>query len=113
MNINSYAKDDVAILEPIGKLMGGADVGELDEALYALLEKGQKEVIIDLGKTPWIYSSSISILIHHYTKFREVGGNLKLANLTNRTLQIMSMTKLVLVFEVYDTLEAALESFKG
>jgi anti-anti-sigma factor len=112
MRINSYTRDDVAILEPIGKLMGGADVGELDEALHALLEKGQKKVTIDLGKTPWIYSSSISILIHHLIKFREVGGNLKLANLTKEALKVVSMTKLTLVFEVYDTLEAALESFK-
>jgi anti-sigma B factor antagonist len=112
MKINSYTRDDVAILEPIGKLLGGADVGELDGELYALLEKGQRKVIIDLGKTPWIYSSSISILIHHYTKFREVSGNLKLANLTKKTLQIVSMTKLILVFEVYDTLEEALDSFK-
>jgi anti-anti-sigma factor len=111
MKINSYTRDDVAILEPVGKLMGGADVGELDEKLYALFEKGQKKVVVDLGKTPWIYSSSISILIHHFIKFREIGGNLKLANLTRETLKIVAMTKLTLVFEVYDTLEAALESF--
>ncbi|UCB51546.1 MAG: STAS domain-containing protein [Candidatus Zixiibacteriota bacterium] len=112
MKINAYTRDDVAILEPVGKLLGGADVGELDEKLYRLQETGQKKVIVDLGKTPWIYSSSISILIHHYTKFREAGGNLKLANLTKKTLQIVCMTKLILVFDVYDTLEAALESFK-
>jgi anti-sigma B factor antagonist len=112
MTINSYTRDDVVVLEPVGKLMGGADVGELDEKLYALLEEGQKKVIVDLGKTPWIYSSSISILIHHYIKFREIGGNLKLANLTKKIQHIVSVTKLTLVFEVYDTLEAALESFK-
>jgi anti-sigma B factor antagonist len=112
MTINSYTRDDVVVLEPVGKLMGGADVGELDEKLYALLEEGQKKVIVDLGKTPWIYSSSISILIHHYIKFREIGGNLKLANLTKKIQHIVSVTKLTLVFEVYETLEAALESFK-
>jgi anti-sigma B factor antagonist len=112
MKIKSYTRGDVAILEPIGKLLGGADVGELDHMLYALLEQGQKKVIVDLGKTPWIYSSSIAILIHHYTKFCGIGGNLKLANLTKKTLQIISMTKLILVFEVHDTVEAALESFK-
>ena len=112
MKINSYTKDDVVILEPRGKLIGGQDVGELDEKLYALLAKGQKKVIIDLGKTPWIYSSSICILIHHYIKFKEIGGSLKLANLTRKIQQIMAITKLILVFEVYDTLEAALDSFK-
>jgi len=112
MKINSYTKDDVVILEPAGKIIPGPDVGELDEKLYALLGKGQKKVIIDLGKTPWIGSSAISILLHHYTKFKEIGGNLKLANLTKKIQEIIVITKLTLVFDVYDSLEAALDSFK-
>jgi anti-sigma B factor antagonist len=111
MKIRSYTRGDVAILEPIGKLLGGADVGELDEKFYAVQEKGHKKVIVDLGKTPWIYSSSIAILIHHHTKLCSIGGHLKLANVTKKTLQILSMTKLVLVFDIHDTLEAALDSF--
>lgn len=112
MKINSYTKDDVVVLEPVGKLMGGEDVGELDEKLYALLGKRKKKVVLDLGKTAWIASSAISILIHHYAKFKEIGGNLKLANLTKKIQEIIVITKLTLVFEVYDTLEAALDSFK-
>jgi len=112
MKINSYTKDDVVVLEPAGKLMGGPDVGELDEKLYALLGRKQKKVILDLGKTAWIASSGISILIHHYTKFKEIGGNLKLANLTKKIQEIIAITKRTLVFDVYDTLEAALDSFK-
>jgi anti-sigma B factor antagonist len=112
MRMNSYAKDDVVVLEPAGKLTSGPDVGELDEKLYALLGKGQKKVILDFCKTDWIASSGISILVHHYTKFREIGGDLKLANLTKKIQEIIVITKLTLVFEVYDTLEAALDSFK-
>jgi anti-sigma B factor antagonist len=112
MKINSYTKDEVVVLEPAGKLMGGPDVGELDEKLYALLGKGQKKVILDLRKTAWISSSAIMILIHHYSKFKGIGGNLKLANLTRKIQEIIAITKLTLVFEVYDTLEAALDSFK-
>jgi anti-sigma B factor antagonist len=112
MRINSYTKEDVVVLEPSGKLMAGQDVGELDEKLYALLGKGQKQVILDFRKTDWIASSGISILIHHYGKFKEIGGNLKLANLTKKVQQIIVITKLTLVFEVYDTLEAAVDSFK-
>ncbi len=112
MKINSYTKDDVVVLEPVGKLMGGPDVGELDEKLYALLGRGQKKVIIDLGKTAWMSSSGIAILIHHHTKFKEKVGNLKLANLTKKIQELIAITKLTLVFDVYDTLEAALEDFK-
>jgi len=112
MKIKSYTKDDVVILEPKGKLMGGPDIGELDEKLYALLGKKQRKVIVDLGKTDWISSSGIAILIHHHNKFKEIGGNLKLVNLTKKIQQIIAITKLTLVFDVYDSMDLALESFK-
>ena len=112
MKINSCTKGDVVVLEPTGKISPGPDVGELDEKLYAILGKGQKKVIINLEKTPWIGSSAISVLLHHNCKFKETGGNLKLANLTKKIQEIIVITKLVLVFEVYDSLQAALDSFK-
>lgn len=112
MKINSYIKDDVVVLEPVGKLMGGQDLGELDDKLYAQLGKGQKKVVIDLGKTPWIYSASLCILLHHYIKFKEIGGSLKLANLTEKAQHVIVMSKLIMVFEIYDSLQAALDSFK-
>ena len=112
MKIKSYTKDDVVVLEPLGKLMGGRDLGELDEKLYTLFGKGEKKVVIDLGKTPWIYSSSLCILLHHSLKFKEIGGNLKLANLTEKTQHVIVMTKLIMVFEIYDSLQEALDSFK-
>lgn len=103
----------MVIFELEGKITPGSDIGELDEKLYAQLQKGQKKVIIDLGKTVWFGSSGISILLHHNCKFKEIGGNLKLANLTKKIQQIITVTKLTLIFDVYDTLEAALESFKS
>jgi anti-sigma B factor antagonist len=110
MKIKSYIKGDAVVLEPVGKLMGGLDVGQLDEQLYALLEKEQKKVVLDLGKTEWINSSTIAILIHHRSKFLEIGGGIKLANLTKKVRQVIAITKMTHVFEVYDTVEAALES---
>lgn len=112
MKINSYTKDEVVILEPQGKIMPGPDVGALDEKLFALLGKRQKKVIIDLGKTEWLCSSALSILLHHNCKFREIGANLKLANLTKKIQEIIAIAKLVLVFDVYDSLQAALDSFQ-
>jgi anti-sigma B factor antagonist len=110
--MNSYTKGDVVVLEPEGKIMPGTDTGALDEKLYALLGQGQKKVIIDLGKTAWVGSSALTILLHHNCKFKESGGSLKLAGLTRKIQQLIVVTKLVLVFEVYDTLEDALDSFK-
>lgn len=112
MKIKSHAKGDAVVLEPTGKLMGGSDVGQLDDQLYALLGDEQKKVVLDLGKTDWINSSAIAILIHHRSKFIEIGGRLKLANLTKKVQQIIDLTKLARVFDIYDTVEAALESYE-
>lgn len=111
MKINFYTKDDVVVLEPIGKLLPGPDAWRLDQKLYALLGREQKKVIIDLGRTIHIGSSALSILLHHHRTFREKGGNLKLANLTKKVQEIIAITRLTLVFEVFDSLEAALDSF--
>lgn len=112
MKVKSYTKDGIEIVEPKGKFLGGADTGELDEKLYALLGKGNKEVVIDLGSTDWMNSSGIAILIHHYKKFRDQGGNLKLANLTKNIEKILVIAKLTSVFETYESLDEAVASFK-
>jgi len=112
MKINSYTKDDIVILEPMDKIMGGPDVGDLDRELYSLLGKGHKKVVIDFSKTPWIGSSVISILLHHHKKFKNTGGNLKLANPTEKIKLAMTIAKLTSVFELYESLEKALDSYK-
>jgi anti-anti-sigma factor len=112
MKIQSYTKDGIVVLEPEGRIIPGKDVGELDERLYSLLESGQKKVIIDLHKTAWFGSSGITLLLHYNCKFREIGGHLKLANLTKNIQKIIAITKLAIEFEIYDTLEVALNSFE-
>jgi len=112
MKVKAIEKDGIAILEPKGKLMGGTDTGELDEKLYALLGKGTKKVIVDLGQTDWINSSGLSILIHHWKKFNDAGGSLRLANLTQKIERILIISKLTSVFESYESLDDAIASFK-
>ena len=112
MKVKSWEKDGIAVLQPKGKLMGGSDTGELDEKLYALLGQGRKQVVLDLGETDWINSSGLSILIHHWKKYNDVGGHLRLANLTNKIEKILVISKLTSVFDTHDTLDEAIASFK-
>ncbi len=113
MKVKTYEKNGVAVIEPSGKLMGGPDTGELDEKLYALLGRGHHKVVLDLGRTDWMNSSGIAILIHHWKKFNDAGGNLRLANLTKKIEKIMIIAKLTTVFEVFDSLDDAVNSFGG
>ena len=112
MEINSYSMGDIVVLELGGKILPGSDVGELDETLYALLNEEQKKVIIDLGKSAWLSSSAIGILVHHWKKFKQAGGNLRLANLGKKIQELVAISGLAKVFDTYDTIEAALDSFK-
>ena len=112
MKVKAYEQDGIQIIEARGKFLGGADTGELDERLYALLGRQEKKVIIDLGKADWINSSGIAILIHHWKKFRDIGGSLRLARLTEKIEKILIISKLTTVFDTYDSLEEAIASFK-
>jgi anti-sigma B factor antagonist len=109
MKVNITEQNGVAIISIQGKMMGGPDTGELDEKLYSLLGRGIKIAIVDLKGCEWINSSGLSILIHHYKKFRDAGGELKLANLTDKIERIMVISRLTEVFNVYESIEAALK----
>jgi anti-sigma B factor antagonist len=112
MKLRLYTREDIVVLEPVGKIMSGEDVAKLDEKLYALLGKGRTKVIIDLSKINWLSSSAMSTLLNHNIKFREAGGSLILANLSGKIEQLIAITRLVSFFEVYDTLGAAIDSFE-
>lgn len=108
MKVSVSEKDGVSVVAVSGKMMGGPDTGELDEKLYSLLGKGARNAVVDLGECEWINSSGLSILIHHYKKFREAGGELRLANLTDKIERIMVISRLTEVFSVHDSLEDAI-----
>ncbi|MBD3297031.1 MAG: STAS domain-containing protein [candidate division Zixibacteria bacterium] len=112
MKIEQSQTDGVAVLTPHGSLMGGPDTGELDEKLYQLLNDGYHKVVLDLGRTDWINSSGISILIHHWKKFDSAGASLRMANLTKKIERILVISRLSSVFDCYDTLDQAVASFK-
>ncbi|MBD3382457.1 MAG: anti-sigma factor antagonist [candidate division Zixibacteria bacterium] len=111
MKLNSYEKDGVHVVEIKGQLMGGPDTGELDEKLYSIIGQDKKKAVVDLKDCDWINSSGLSILIHHYKKFRDAGGELKLASLTNKVERIMVISRLTEVFDVHDSIDDAVKAF--
>jgi len=111
MKLTSREQDGIIILEPKGKIMGGPDASLLHDKLYEYIEKNQKKVIIDLSKVDWMNSTGLGILISGYTTLRNNDGVLKLANVTDKIQSLLTITKLVTVFESYDTVDEALTSF--
>ena len=112
MKLNDRIQDDIVILEPKGKIMGGPDASLLHDKLHDYIEQNKKKVIIDLGKVDWMNSTGLGILISGLTNIRNNNGELKLANLTKKVQSLLTITKLVSVFDTYDSIEEAVESFK-
>ena len=112
MKLNDRVQDDIVILEPKGKIMGGPDASLLHDKLHDYIEQDKKKVIIDLSKEDWMNSTGLGILISGLTTIRNNNGELKLANLTKKVQSLLTITKLVSVFEAYDSIDEAIESFK-
>ena len=111
MKLSDRIQDDVVILEPKGKIMGGPDASLLQEKLYEYIEQNRKQVVVDLAKVDWMNSTGLGILISGYTSLRNSEGQLKLANVTDKIQSLLTITKLVTVFETYDTVDEAIKSF--
>ena len=111
MKFTSRVENDVVILEPKGKMMGGPDTDMFHDRLHELVSKNIKKVVIDLSKVEWMNSRGLGTLISGLTTMRNKGGELKLACVTNKIESLLTITKLITVFEDYDSVKDAIKSF--
>ena len=111
MKLNHYEQDNVVIIEPKGKIMGGPESTALHDLLHELIEQGKTNVIIDLGKVDWMNSTGLGLLISGLTTLRKSEGELRLANVTEKIQSLLTITKLVTVFKSFDSIDDAVKSF--
>ena len=112
MKLTSKEIGDVMVLEPKGKIMGGPDATLLHDQLHDFIDHGKKKVIIDLSKVDWMNSTGLGILIGGLTTMRNNKGDLKLVNVTERIKSLLVITKLITIFETFDSTDEAVASFK-
>jgi anti-sigma B factor antagonist len=113
MKISQKQRDSVIILELSGKIMGGPDATTLNDKLHSLIEAGSTKVVADLSKVNWMNSSGLGILISALTTIRNAGGDLKLAAVTERIQSLLMITKLLTIFDTFETVEEAVISFSS
>jgi anti-sigma B factor antagonist len=111
MKISHREENGVMIIEPKGKIMGGPESTELHDLLHELIEQDKKSVVIDLGQVDWMNSTGLGLLISGLTTLRKSGGELKLANVTDKIQSLLTITKLVTIFKSFDTVDEAIKSF--
>ena len=111
LTINERNAGNVTILDLSGRITIGEGSVQLREAVRRLLEQGHKNLLIDLGQVDYVDSSGIGELVSCYTTTKNQGGQLKLLNLTKKIKVLLSITKLLTVFETFDDEGSALASF--
>lgn len=99
----------IRIVHARGKLIGGVEDAKAFHSLFqSLLEDGERTFIVDLRDTPWASSQGIGMLISAYASVKRAGGQLVLAHVTDRIQDVLTVTRLYLVFRVFHSVDDAL-----
>ena len=101
----------VTILHLAGNVTLGEESNQLRAKLRELLAQGKTRLVLDLAEVNYIDSAGLGTLVAGYTSAQNQGAEMKLANLTKRINEQLHITKLVTVFDVYDSVETAVNSF--
>jgi len=110
MRMKESMHDDIVIISLSGKILGGDETLRFREKIQGYLAAGKRHFIIDLEQVPFTNSSGLGMLVAALTSVRREEGRIVLANITN-IQALLAMTYLHKVFECYDSLEEAIESF--
>jgi anti-sigma B factor antagonist len=102
---------DVTVIDAVGRITLGEGSSTFRDSLRDLVSRGHKKLLLNLGDVSYIDSSGIGELVSGFTTVTNNGGRLKLVNLTKRVKDLLQITKLYTVFEVFDDEAAAVRSF--
>jgi anti-sigma B factor antagonist len=111
MVIEERVIGDVTVLDLKGKMTLGEGDELLKDKINSLIHQGQKKLLLNLESVPYIDSAGLGEIVRTYTTVSRQGGNLKLVNLTKRITDLLSITKLLTVFETFDAEGEAVQSF--
>ena len=112
MKINVRTVGDVKILDCSGKITLGEGTMSLRTTVRELVDGGSKKLLLNLAEISYIDSSGIGELVGSFASASNRGAHLKLLKLTNKTKQLLAITKLLTVFETFENEDAALASFQ-
>ncbi|WP_263357432.1 STAS domain-containing protein [Acidicapsa ligni] len=112
LTIATRELDGVTILDLSGRITLGEGSVQLRDAIRELIGKGVKKVLLGLGDVNYIDSSGLGELVSAYTTAKNQGADVRLLNLTKKVKDVLQVTKLYTVFDIYDDEASAIASFK-
>ncbi len=111
MKIEERVLENVVVVDLKGKLTIGEGDELLREKINTLMQQGHKNLLLNLGEVPYVDSAGLGEIVRTYTTVKHQGGTLKLVNLTKRITDLLAITKLLTVFDTYDSEAEAVSSF--
>jgi anti-sigma B factor antagonist len=111
LEIQQREREGVLILDLNGRLTVGPEASIFRERMQKLVDTGRRQIILNLAQVDYIDSTGLGALVMCYTSLHRAGGSVKLLNLSRRGIQLLIMTKLTTIFEVFDDEQNAINSF--
>ncbi len=113
MEIESRVVEDVIILDLKGKMTLGEGDELLKDKVNGLVHQGHRKIVLNLASVPYVDSAGLGEIVRTYTTVSRLGGSMKLLNLTKRIHDLLSITKLLTVFETFESEDDAVRSFSS
>jgi len=113
MQIEERVVDNVTVLDLKGKLTLGDGDELLKDKINSLIQQERKSLLLNLEAVPYIDSAGLGEIVRTYTTVSRQGGKLKLVHLTKRITDLLMITKLLTVFETFDSESEAIKSFSA
>jgi len=110
MKFDDLLQNDIVILDVSGKIMGGEETTMFHGKIHEYITQNKKNFVIDLARVDWMNSIGLGMLISAFTTVKNSGGRLVLANIT-KIESVLTITRLITVFEHFDSREDAIKSF--
>ena len=111
MNIAQRQVGNVTIIDLRGKITSGDGDDTLRDAINRAIDSGQARLILNMAEVPYVDSAGLGELVRSYVALNKKAGRLKLLDLTSRVQDLLTTTKLVTVFETFDSEDEAVDSF--
>ena len=111
LEIKEREREGITILDLSGRLTVGDEASKFRERMGKIIAAGRRNLILNMAQVDYVDSTGLGAMVMCYTTLSRDGGKVKLLNLTRRSIELLVMTKLTTIFEVFDDEQNAINSF--
>jgi anti-sigma B factor antagonist len=111
LEIRDREREGVLILDLNGRLTVGDECSKFRDRMTKVIASGGRNIILNMAQVDYVDSTGLGALVMYYTTLQREGGKVKLLNLTRRSIELLVMTKLTTIFEVFNDEQNAINSF--